>query len=106
MVSETAHESPPPLIQDPDDSRPKPVFLAKKEDPSQLDMTKVMAAVGLILTITIMIVGLMWITLQNLEKRVEELENEKRVIITKKTASEAAAKLASKAASKSVEIEE
>lgn len=102
MASESAHSEPPPLIQDPEDSTPKPVFLAKKEDPSQLDMTKVMAAVGFILTVTILIVGLMWISVQNLEQRVAELENSgETVTVTKKTASEAAAKLASKAASKS-----
>lgn len=104
MASESAREVPPPLIQDPEDSNPKPVFLAKKEDPTQLDLTKVMAAVGFILTTTIVIVGLMWITVQNLEQRVAELESGgTSVSVTKKTASEAAAKLASKAASKSVE---
>jgi len=107
MISETAHPSPPPLIQDPEDSAPKPVFLAKKDDPSQLDMTKVMAAVGFILTVTILIVGLMWISVQNLEQRVAELENSDfAVSATKKTASGAAAKLASKAASRSTSIGE
>ncbi len=103
MASESAQSNPPPLIQDPEDSAPKPVFLAKKEDPSQLDMTKVMAAVGFILTATILIVGLMWISVQNLEQRVAELEGGDTVVTTtKKTASQAAQKLASKAASKSI----
>lgn len=103
MASESAPASPPPLIQDPEDSAPKPVFLAKKEDPSQLDMTKVMAAVGFILTVTIVIVGLMWISVQNLEQRVAELEsgNGGGVTVTRKSATEAAAKLATKAATKS-----
>lgn len=102
MASESAHSSPPPLIQDPEDSASKPIFLAKKEDSSQLDMTKVMAAVGFILTVTIALVGLMWTSVQNLEQRVAELENSgETVTVTKKTASEAAVKLASKAASKS-----
>lgn len=102
MLSESAQSTPPPLIQDPEDAAPRPVFLAKKEDPSQLDMTKVMAAVGFILTVTILLVGLMWVSVQNLEQRVAELEiGEGGVIVTRKTASEAAAKLATKAATKS-----
>ncbi len=98
--------TPQPLIQDPEEAVPKPVFLAKKEDPTQIDVTKVMAAVGLILTLTIIIVGLLWISLQNLEQRVAELEVQEKTIIpvNKKTASEAAALLANKAASKSATV--
>ncbi len=107
MASESAQPGPPPLIQDPEDSAPKPVFLAKKEDPSQLDMTKVMAAVGFILTVTIVIVGLMWISVQNLEQRVKELETGNGTVsVTKKSASDAAAKLATKAATKSATVSE
>lgn len=92
-------QSPPPLIQDPDADKIKPVLLARKEDPTQFDITKVFAAVGVILTATLVIVAGMFIALQSLESRVNSLEEE--LTATRKSASEAAVKLASQAATKS-----
>ncbi len=92
-------QGPPPLIQDPDADKIKPVLLAKTSDRTQFDPTKVFAAVGIILTITMIILGVMWIALQNLEGRVNNLEDE--LVTTRKSASDAAAKLATKAATKS-----
>lgn len=99
-MSEPAVQSPQPLIQDPDSSTPKPVLLSKSENSKPaFDPTKVFAAVGLILTATLIILGAMWITLQNLEGRVNTLEEE--LTTAKTTATQAAAKLASQAATKS-----
>ena len=92
-------QSPPPLIQDPDADKIKPVLLAKKEDRTQFDPTKVFAAVGVILTATLIIVAGMLIALQSLESRVNSLEEE--LTTAKTSVSEAAAKLATKAATKS-----
>lgn len=92
-------QAPPPLIQDPDADKIKPVLLAKKEDRTQFDPTKVFAAVGVILTATLIIVAALWITLQSLEGRVNSLEEELNT--TRRSASDAAAKLATKAATKS-----
>ncbi len=93
-------QSPPPLIQDPDVDKIKPVLLARKEDRTQFDPTKVFAAVGVILTATLIILGIMFIALQSLESRVNSLEEE-LTSTNKTTASQAAAKLATKAATKS-----
>jgi hypothetical protein len=98
-MPEQSVQSPPPLIQDPDADKIKPVLLSKSEDRTQFDPTKVFAAVGMILTVTMIILGMMWITLQNLEGRVNSLEDE--LTTTKISASDAAARLATKAATKS-----
>lgn len=97
-MPEQAVQSPPPLIQDPDVDKLKPVLLAKSDDHTQFDPTKVFAAVGIILSVTMLILGLMWITLQRLEGRVNTLEGE--ITTTRKSASDAAAKLATRAATK------
>lgn len=101
-MSDQTVQSPPPLIQDPDADKIKPVLLAKHEDRTQFDMTKVFAAVGLILTITLIVVAALWITLQNLEGRVNTLEEE--LSTSRKSVSEAAASLATKAATRSATI--
>ena len=98
-MPEQAVQSPPPLIQDPDVDKLKPVLLAKNDDRTQFDPTKVFAAVGVILTATLIIVAGLWITLQSLEGRVNLLEEE--LTTTRRSASDAAAKLATKAATKS-----
>lgn len=98
-MPEQAVQSPPPLIQDPDADKLKPVLLSKNDDRTQFDPTKVFAAVGIILTVTMLILGLMWIALQRLEGRVNTLESE--VTTTRKSASDAAAKLVTKVATKS-----
>lgn len=92
-------QGPPPLIQDPDADKIKPVLLSKNSDRTQFDPTKVFAAVGVILTVTLIILGLMWIALQRLEGRVNNLEEE--LVTTRRSASDAAAKLATQAATKS-----
>lgn len=73
---------PPPLIQNPAEQK-VPAVLARKDDSSKFDFHKVFAAVGLILTVVILIIGGLWITLQNLEKKVNDLEDD-LVIVTKK----------------------
>lgn len=98
-MPEQSVQSPPPLIQDPDVDKLKPVLLSKNDDRTQFDPTKVFAAVGVILTVTLLIVALMWITLQRLEGRVNTLESE--ITTTRKSASDAAARLATKVATKS-----
>lgn len=92
-------QSPPPLIQDPDADKIKPVLLAQKGDRTAFDATKVFGAVGVILTATLIIVAGMFIALQSLESRVNSLEEE--LTTTRKSASEAAVKLATRAATKS-----
>lgn len=92
-------QSPPPLIQDPDADKIKPVLLSQKTDHTQFDSTKVFAAVGVIITATLIIVAGLWITMQSLEGRVNNLEQELNT--TRNSASEAASKLATKAATKS-----
>ncbi len=101
MADQTV-QTPPPLIQDPESSNPKPILLSKSDDKTQFDSTKVFAAVGLILTATLIIVGLLWITVQNLEQRVNTLEEE-AANVTTKSATTAAAQVASRAATKSAE---
>ena len=67
-------QDPPPLIQNPNEPPTKPIKLSQKT--VNFDMTKVLAAVGIILVVMIVIVGIMWILLQNLESRVNSLEQE------------------------------
>lgn len=101
-MPETSAQTPPPLTQDPEEPTIKPLLLSKKADPTSFDGTKVLAAIGFILTVTILIIGLMWITIQNLENRVNELETDIKTTDTKKnSASEAAEKLGSKKTTKS-----
>ncbi len=96
-------QTPPALTQDPEEPVIKPLVLAKKEDSDTFDATKVLAAIGLILTITIIIVGIMWITILNLENRVNNLESDVKVNTptNNTTATAAAAKIATMTATPS-----
>ena len=60
-------------MQDPEEAAIKPLVLSKKDGSGSFDATKVLAAIGLILTATIIIIGVMWITILNLENRVNTL---------------------------------
>ena len=104
-MSETSAQTPQPLTQDPEEAAIKPLFLSKKEDSGSFDATKVLAAIGLILTVTIVLVGIMWFIILNLENRVNTLESEVKVTesTNKTTATQAAAKIATITATKSAE---
>lgn len=101
-MSDTA-QTPPPLTQDPEAPILKPLVIPQKSEGGSFDATKVLAAIGLILTITIIIVGIMWMTIINLESRVNTLEGDVKVtdVTPKTSATEAAAKIASVTATKS-----
>lgn len=90
--------NPPPLIQDPQETI-KPVIISHN-DRSSFDATKVLAAVGVILTVTIIIIAIMWLVIQNLEQRVGKLETDVTVVdqSDRQSAASAAAQLATKAA--------
>lgn len=102
MLEPTAQTS-PPLTQDPEEPAVKPLVFPNKEDSKSFDATKVLAAIGLILTGTIILVGLLWFTIQKLEKRVGELEEDVKISRenNKTSASQATAKIASRTATKS-----
>lgn len=102
-MPDSAAQTPPSLTQDPEEPTIKPLVLAKKDDSATFDATKVLAAIGLILTITIIIVGIMWITVLNLENRVNTLESDVKITDSsdKTTATQAAAKIATITATKS-----
>lgn len=88
-MPETVQE-PPPLTQDPEETLKTVVFEPKKELKITFDLTKVLAAVGLILTGTIIVVAGMWIWIQTLESRVEGLEENLKVVTSKTVTSSAA----------------
>lgn len=104
-MSETAVQTPQPLTQDPEEAAIKPLVLSKKENSGSFDATKVLAAIGLILTATIVLVGVMWLTILNLENRVNTLESDVTLSgsTNKTTATQAAAKIATMTATKSAE---
>jgi hypothetical protein len=103
-MPETTAPTPPPLTQDPEAPTLKPLIISQNDgsSPRQFDATKVLAAIGLILTITIIIVGIMWLTIQNLEQRVGTLETDlTSTSVNKNIATQAAAKIIQKTATKS-----
>ncbi|HSX57898.1 MAG TPA: hypothetical protein VLE47_01335 [Candidatus Saccharimonadales bacterium] len=101
-MPETNPTTPPSLIQDPEIGTPKPVLLSSNSNEKRkFDSTKVLAAVGVILTVTLIIVGILWITVQNLENRVNTLEDE--TVVAKKSTTVAVVKIASKAATSSAD---
>lgn len=62
-MDNSAHidDSPPPLIQDPTSAQTRvPKILAKSDDKTRFDFHKVLAAVGLILIVTIIISAGIW----------------------------------------------
>lgn len=95
---------PPPLIQDPTEQR-VPAVLARKDDQTKFDFHKVFAAIGVILTAAIIIIGGMWIAIDQLNRRVDDLQDD-LVIATRKTSTTAptatsSAKTATKSATAS-----
>ncbi len=102
-MPETSAQTPPPLTQDPEEASIKPLVLSQKDGSGSFDATKVLAAIGLILTVTIILVGIMWVIILNLENRVNTLESEVKVTETtnKTTATAAAAKIATMTATES-----
>jgi hypothetical protein len=102
-MPETTAQTPPALTQDPEEPTFKPLAFPTKDDPKTFDASKVLAAIGLILTVTVILVAILWITIQNLEKRVDTLETDVKVTDVEKqpSASQAAAKIASRTATKS-----
>jgi hypothetical protein len=88
-MPETVQE-PPPLIQEPPEKGTKTIILQTQKQVKQLfDSTKVLAAVGLILTATILITAAFWVWVQTLEKRVEGLEESLKVVANRVSTSSA-----------------
>jgi len=96
-MPDSSPQIPPALTQDPEEPAIKPLVLSEKEEGATFDATKVLAAIGLILTITIVIVGIMWITILNLESRVNTLESDVKITegTEKTSATQSVAKIAS-----------
>lgn len=94
--------NPPPLIQDPQETI-KPLIISNRSSSSTFDATKVLAAVGVILTVTVVIIAIMWLVIQNLEQRVGKLETDLTAStpVSNQSAASAAAQLATKVATKS-----
>jgi hypothetical protein len=69
-------QEPPPLIQEPEGTKKTVVIQQPRVAAPSFDFTKVLAAVGLILVGTIIIIAAMWIWIQSLESRVKNLEEE------------------------------